>query len=659
MKAEESPKHVEKYPVLEPGSRSHDRRVTEIKTYETPQTFHAPDRYSDWKERKEHLREILLNACGLWPMPEKELLQVEVFDRKEYDGYSVEKVLMRTLPGYYATGNLYRPLPKKAGDSQRYPGVLCPHGHWPAGRFADDERASVIRRCVSFAKQGYVCFSYDMVGYADNRKLLEHHFAGDREKVWGITPAGFQLWTSIRGLDFLQSLDDVDPEKIGCTGASGGGTQTFFLDAVDPRVKVSAPVNMISSTMQGGCDCENPPSIRLDSNNMEIGAMMAPRPMLMVSATGDWTKLTPTVEYPAVRSVYELYGVPQRVEWYQQKMNHNYNLASRQEVYRWFRKWFYPFRSPEHFVEPADLQVPASSELAIFPGHEIPKDALPKEQLFAKIREIDRKRFEKYLSGDPDEFRKTYGSAYRDTLAVEEPDPANIKVMSSKDFEVAPASPETGTWNLETFLLSNPVTGQEIPAHLWSPKSTTPDAAPVLLVHPEGKAALLDEQGFPTGSLKEYLDRGSPVLALDCMGTGEFVNDASATNRGERKGHFPTYNLTDTACRVQDILLGETYLAKRFGKPAEMVGLAGAGGWVLLAHGLADRSASTTVDLSGLDTTDDACFVNNLYIPNIRRVGDFVTSIILAGKRPVKITACQDETLRTRLDRAVKRTAES
>ena len=110
----------------------------------------------------------------------------------------------------------------------------------------------------------------------------------------------------IRSLDFLESLPYVRRDAIGGTGESGGGTQTFLLGGRGRSVKVAAPVNMISLHMQGGCLCENPPGLRLDTNNVEIAATIAPRPLLMVSATGDWTARDARAEFPAVRSLYAL-----------------------------------------------------------------------------------------------------------------------------------------------------------------------------------------------------------------------------------------------------------------------------------------------------------------------------------------------------------------
>ena len=194
---------------------------------------------AEWEQRKRFLRGQILAAAGLDPMPEKTPLHAQIFGRLERGDYSVEKVLLETMPGYYLGGNLFRPL----GRNGKFPGVLKAHGHWRDGRLehtapsspGDTHVASNPVFGISMARQGYVVFAWDMVGWNDT-KQTSHEFGGEREQLWGFGPLGLQLWNSTRALDFLQSLPDVDPERIAMTGASGGGTQTFLLSAVDDRV---------------------------------------------------------------------------------------------------------------------------------------------------------------------------------------------------------------------------------------------------------------------------------------------------------------------------------------------------------------------------------------------------------------------------------------
>ena len=169
---------------------------------------------------------------------------------------------------------------------------------------------------------------------------MPHTFGGARESLWGLSLAGLQLWNSIRALDFLETLPYVRRDALGATGASGGGTQTFLLAAVDERVAAAAPVNMISLHMQGGCLCENIPGLRLDTTNVEIASTIAPRPLLMVSATGDWTKNTMELEYPAVRAVYRLFDADDRVHGRARSMRRTTTTAtSREAMYAWMARW--------------------------------------------------------------------------------------------------------------------------------------------------------------------------------------------------------------------------------------------------------------------------------------------------------------------------------
>ena len=239
--------------------------------------------------------------------PTKTPLNPVVFDELKHADYTVSKVYFESLPGFFVTGNLYRPV----GEGP-FPAVLSAHGHWAYRAPRELAAGSGPGRAINLARQGFVVFTPDMVGYNDSRQLT-HTFGGPREHLWGLSLAGLQLWNSIRSLDFLESLPYVKRTPSAATGASGGGTQTFLLAAVDERVTVAAPVNMISLHMQGGCLCENLPGLRLDTTNVEIAATIAPRPLLMVSATGDWTDDTLEKEYPAVRAIYALMGAQDRV----------------------------------------------------------------------------------------------------------------------------------------------------------------------------------------------------------------------------------------------------------------------------------------------------------------------------------------------------------
>ncbi len=221
-----------------------DARNTDIINTDTHLALPQFSDLKSWEARKAFLRNQILVAAGLSPMPEKTPLHPQVFGKLEEKDYSIEKVLIETLPGFYLGGNLYRPRNGQA----KHPGILNPQGHWPYGRLENEPLYSAPSLGISLARQGYVVFAYDMVGYNDTIQV-PHRFGSAEQRLWSFGPLGLQLWDSIRALDFLSSLDDVDAGRVGVTGASGGGTQTFLLTAVDDRVQFASPVNMVSSIM--------------------------------------------------------------------------------------------------------------------------------------------------------------------------------------------------------------------------------------------------------------------------------------------------------------------------------------------------------------------------------------------------------------------------
>src|SRR6266536_1637066 len=202
------------------------QRAGSVKDLNTPRTFPRIESRTEWQARAKEIREQILVSCGLWPLPEKTPLKAHISGKIERDGYSVEKVYFQTYPGFYLAGNLYRPLGKGSGP---FPAILNPHGHWPNGRMADTREGSIAARCISFAKQGMLAFSYDMVGYNDTRfpdwppdeefsKRHRRFATNEANRLWNISLMGLQTWNSIRALDFLEALPDADTSRLACTG---------------------------------------------------------------------------------------------------------------------------------------------------------------------------------------------------------------------------------------------------------------------------------------------------------------------------------------------------------------------------------------------------------------------------------------------------------
>ena len=284
-----------------------------------------------WQEKAEIIKSGILKGAELYPLPEKTSLNVIRTAKREYKDYAVENVAFESLPGVFVTGSLY--YPTKA--TEKLPAIISFHGHWGKperyGRFRSDAQ----NRCANFARMGAMVFSVDMVGYGEMKEWGWEHKHPEVLKL--------QLWNCIRSVDFLLSLGNVDPERIGVTGASGGASQSFLLTAVDERIAVSVPVVQVSAHFFGGCVCESGMPVHKsknhETNNVEIAALAAPRPMLLISNGQDWTKNTPEVEFPHIRYIYELFGSADKVEYtHFADEGHGYEFSKRKSVYPFLAK---------------------------------------------------------------------------------------------------------------------------------------------------------------------------------------------------------------------------------------------------------------------------------------------------------------------------------
>jgi dienelactone hydrolase len=533
------------------------------------------------------LRQQILTAAGLNPLPERTPLHPQVFGRIERDGYSVEKVLLETQPGFYLGGNLYRPL----GKTGPFPGVASPHGHWDYGRLENTSAVSVPGRCINLARQGYVVFTYDMLGYDDTLQT-PHDFGGMREDLWSFNALGLQLWNSIRAIDFLQSLSDVDRERIAVTGASGGGTQTFLVSAVDQRVKVAAPVNMISAIMQGG-PCESAPGLRLGTFNVEIGALMAPRPLLMVSASGDWTHNTPHDEFPAIQSIYKLYGKPELVEQVQVDAPHNYNKQSREAVYSFFARQVLHAPAGTQVSE-KNFRVEKLQDLLALQNRKLPDNALNYDGLLEQWIRAAKRQNE---TADQRAFRERLNLV----LATEWP--------SHVDSET----------NSDHIVLSRPGKSDRVPG-LW--RAGKGDLA--LVVHPDGSDA-----ATKTPEARAWIAAGKPLLAIDAYQTGA----AAAPREAPGKQHL-IFNRSDPANRVQDILTALAYLKQTSSGSLTLIGYGDAGVWSVFAAALSQTPVNVKADLSNFHG-EDREFIERFFVPGIQRAGGLRAALLLAKPEPL------------------------
>ncbi|MFO1512412.1 MAG: acetylxylan esterase, partial [Verrucomicrobiota bacterium] len=602
-----------------------------IKDLNTPRTLPAISSKTEWEARAQDIREQILVSCGLWPLPEKRPLHPVVFDPIERDGYSVAKVYFQTYPGFYLAGNLYRPLHRRGP----FPGVLNPHGHWANGRLADTPEGSIAARCISFARQGMVAFSYDMVGYNDTQfadsaglpfNQAHRQFGTNQtDQLWSISPMGLQTWNSIRALDFLASLPEVDRKRLACTGESGGGTQTFILGAIDDRLAVQSPVVMVSHTMQGGCVCENAPGLRVEYSNLEIAAAAAPRPQLLVAATGDWTKTTMEVEGPAVQNVYRLFGLPEHLRFVRFDFGHNYNQTSREAVYAWFGQWLLKHPEPELLKEQA-CHKESDADLRVFPDGKLPKGALTTEQFTESLKQAHQAAWQKLQPRNQtglEHFKRTMLPAWKHTLQIEWP-------LSAVDVRQT-RSQQTPDWQATEMTVSRSGDAQAMTALYFRPTAASKEqrTSLVILADSSGTDAHVGFHGEPVGLTAKLLRSGHAVMVILHFSASEPTDPFA--------NFFTTYNRTRLQQRVRD-LLAACSASRGFDHDTRkrrvvLCGLGNAGLWALLAAPAAD---AVLADCNTLNVANDIDLLGpDVFCPGLRNIGTFEGAAMLAAPHPL------------------------
>jgi dienelactone hydrolase len=590
-----------------------DYRLGAAKTLNDYFPFVVPKSKEAWEARRKQLREQLLVANGLWPMPEKQPLNEVVHGKIEKGDYTIEKVYFASMPGHYVCGNLYRPVSQFASSKPpKYPGILFAHGHWAGGRFHDDgekaAKASVDEKGepdmdrgryfmqalpATLARLGFVVFQYDMIGYADSTAIPHREGFKDAEAELRLqSQMGLQTWNSVRALDFLAGLADVDPKKLGMTGASGGGTQTFMLAAIDDRLASAFPAVMVSTGMQGGCVCENCSLLRVNTGNVEIAGLFAPKPMAC-SAANDWTKEMMTKGYPELQQLYDLYGAKDKVAvraWLE--YGHQYNVHARQMMYSWFLK--YLAGKTEEVKEAPFKPVAPPKELTVYDEkHPRPKDELKADKLREAMTKASDEQMAKLAPKDGaslKEFQRVAGTALRAMVNSELPKEIGVRA--------GPLESKANGLVMHRAVLGRKDEKDAVPtAGVYAP--TFKGEKVVIWLHPMGKASLF-EDGKAVPAMKSLTDAGFAVVAPDLLGVGEnALSKPLAVDKGFA-GYTYGYNRSLLANRVHDALtllaFGKSMLKA---KTIQLVGWAEMGVVAVLARALAgDAVAKTAADLN-------------------------------------------------------------
>lgn len=595
---------------LPAGELPKDKRLGELRDLKSYFPFSPPKTAEAWKEQSAKIRHALKVAVGLYPEPDRTPLNAVIHGAIDQGDFTVEKVYFETRPGFFLTGSLYRP--KKSNGKQ--PGVLCPHGHWNQARFydcgveqakkliqsggeEDVERARnhIQARCVGLARMGCTVFQYDMIGYCDNTQLshqIAHGFRKQRadmigEKQWGLfSPQAeshlqsvvmLQTWNSMRAVDFLQSLPEVDPERIAVTGASGGGTQTFVLSALDPRIKVSMPAVMVSTAMQGGCVCENCTLLRVDEGNIAFAALFAPKP-LGLSTANDWTKEMATKGYPEIKKTYEVLGAAENVMLHDRtEFPHNYNLPSRQAMYGWFNKHLnLGIKNPT--AERAYKRL-TGKDLTVW------DDKHPKPAGGAEFE----KKLLASLTADSDAKVAADSAVARKGWKVVLD--ASLKTAGTVKWELIDKQ-DRGSYLEMPGLHTNTTYEEQVPVIWLYPKANWNKRA-VIWLSPNGKAGLYKGGGKePRDEVKKLLADGNAVCGLDLFQQGEFtkgqplLKSRRVNNNREAACYTLGYNRALFVHRLHDVLSAIAMIQKdqHGADKIDLVGLKGAGHWAAAAN---------------------------------------------------------------------------
>lgn len=616
---------------LPEGERPNDTRLGPLKDLDGYFPFNPPATREAWENRAERVRRQILVTLGLWPMPPKTDLNTVIHGRREMDGYTVEKVFFESVPGFFVTGSLYRPV----GKAGPFPAVLCPHGHWSNGRFTDAGEAEAVKqigqgaerfvdgarsplqaRCVQLARMGCVVFHYDMIGYADSVQLtqdLAHGFRTQRPEMigagqWGLfspqaeslhqSVMGLQTWGSIRSLDFLLSLAEVDPARVAITGASGGGTQSFILGAIEDRLAGSFPAVMVSTAMQGGCTCENASGLRVGTGNVEFAALAAPNPQGLTCAN-DWTVEMATKGFPELQSLYGLLGAKDRVELNRgEQFGHNYNHVSRTAMYRFMNRLF-NLGLPEPVLE-RDFHRLSREELTVWDdAHPAPEGGPDFERKLLHQLAQNAYCYGTYPAlTDQATFKQTCGKALDIVIG------RTLSEVGEVSWKETATTPGSG-WKLRVGLVRNQTHREELPA-VWLAPDTVGLRGTAIWVGGDGKAGVFGADGLtPRPEVGKLLAAGYTVLSGDLLEQGEFRSDGKpwtqarrVDNPREAAAYTLGYNHSLFAQRVHDVL-SLIRVAQSAGGEILLLGVEGGGRWAGAALAVAEGS----VTAAGIDTT--------------------------------------------------------
>ncbi|HUU27892.1 MAG TPA: acetylxylan esterase [archaeon] len=512
-------KHMLRHHLNEQAFAFLDTREREISALKTRE---------DWIKRQKKVKEILQDMVG--PFPEKTPLKAKVTGKIQREGLFIEKIVYESMPRFYVTGCLFIP----QGVSGKRPAILLLSGH-----YGEAFRAQHYQQLIyNLVKKGFIVFAIDPLGqgerfqYYDPEKQAslvgecwdEHDQAGRQCFLCGINIARYFIWDAVRGIDYLLTRSEVDPERIGVTGNSGGGTQTAYVAAFDDRIAAAAPSCYLTGFRRlleslGADDAEQNifPQLARGISHEDYIEAIAPKPYLIVSQTRDWFSIQGAREvFKEAGLAYRAFGKENNLQMTEDDNRHGYSRKNREAIYAFFQKVLEfpgsPVEEDTELLKPDQLQVTPTGQLSTSLGGETvfslnQKDAL---ELIEKI-ESSRKDVAGHLNQVKLKARELSG--YLEP--VERVDP----VFRGRYHR-------TG-YSIEMYVLQGENEDYVVPLLLFVPEGGGKYPA-LVYCHPEGKTAAVS----PGGDLEKLVSCGYIVAAPDLIGTGETGDKSLGTDYG-------------------------------------------------------------------------------------------------------------------------------
>ncbi len=503
--ADESPGEMLRAYLLAECDKRFDARRKEVDGLESADAV---------RRRIDRVRKDWMEAVG--PFPDRTPLKAKTVGTVEADGYRIEKVLYESRPDHHVTANLYVP----ADGEPPMPGVLVPCGHSKNGK------ASRAYQSISvlLARHGFVVLIYDPIGQGERCQLLNEK---GKPKVWGTTEhtltdigarltgasaATYRTWDGVRSIDYLVSRPEVDPERIGCTGNSGGGTMTSYLMATDDRILAAAPSCYLTSLRRlfhtiGPQDGEQnlTAQVALGIDHADYITMRVPKPTLVLAATHDFFDIDGTwTSFREAKRLYAILGFGKRVDIFEYPDKHGFSRPRREAALRWMRRWLQGI--DDDAVEP-ELTLRTDKDLQVTESGQVVKDLGG-----VTVWDLNLARAKALAEG-----RETFWNDHpKKECLAEVRRLAGIRAGAGKPSARTVGTVEREGYSIETMRIER--AGEPpVPALLFLPDDRQGKVPAVLYVDGRGKAT----GAAPGGPIEALVRQGRAVLAIDARGFGE------------------------------------------------------------------------------------------------------------------------------------------